>query len=47
MNGQFVREMSKNIDMDKTLQWLSRCDLKMGTEALLCAAQEQASGQIM
>ena len=34
--------MPEKVDMDKTWQWLSRCDLKIGTEALLCAAQEQA-----
>ena len=43
MHGQFVREMSEKIDKDKTWQWLSRCDLTIGTEALLCAAQEQAT----
>ena len=32
MYGQFVREMSEKVDQD----------LKVGTEALLCAAQEQA-----
>ena len=42
MYGQFVREMPENVDKDKTWQWLSKCDLKIGTEALLCAAQEQA-----
>ena len=41
MYGQFVREMPENVDRDKTWQW-SKCDLKIGTEALLCAAQEQA-----
>ena len=39
MYGQFVREMPENVDRDKTWQWLSKCDLKIGTEALLCAAQ--------
>ena len=42
MHGQFVRELPEKVDKDKTWQWLSRCDLKIGTEALLCAAQEQA-----
>ena len=42
MHGQFVREMPEKVDKDKTWQWLSRCDLKIGTEAVLCAAQEQA-----
>ena len=34
--------MPENVDKDKTWQWLSKCDLKIGTEALLRAAQEQA-----
>ena len=42
MYGQFVREMPENVDKNKTWQWLSKCDLKIGTVALLCAAQEQA-----
>ena len=42
MYGQFVREMPENVDKNKTWQWLSKCDLKIGTEALLCAAQEKA-----
>ena len=42
MYGKFVREMPENVDKNKTWQWLSKCDLKIGTEALLCAAQEQA-----
>ena len=42
MQGQFVREMPENVDKDKTWQWLSKSDLKIGIEALLCAAQEQA-----
>ena len=43
MYGQFVREIPENVDKDKTWQWLSKCDLKIETEALPCAAQEQAS----
>ncbi len=42
MYGQFVKEMSGKVDQDKTWQWLAKGDLKVGTEALLCAAQEQA-----
>ena len=34
--------MLEKIDKDKTWQWLSKSDLKIGTEALLCNAQEQA-----
>ena len=42
MHGQFVREMPEKVDRIKSWEWLSRSDLKAGTEALLCAAQEQA-----
>ena len=42
MYGQFMREMTEKVDKEKTWQWLSRGDLKVGTEALLCATQEQA-----
>ena len=34
--------MPENVDKDKTWQWLSKCDLKIETKSLLCAAQEQA-----
>ena len=40
MHEQFVGEMPAKVDKDKTWQWLSKSDLKIGTEAL-CAAQEQ------
>ena len=42
MHGQFIRELPGEVDKDRTWQWLSTSDLKIGTEALLCAAQEQA-----
>ena len=42
MHRQFIRETTEKVDKEKTWQWLSRSDLKIGTEALLCAAQEQA-----
>ena len=42
MYGQFLREMPEKVDYGKTWQWMVKCDLKAGTEALLCAAQEQA-----
>ena len=42
MHGQFIRETAEKVNKEKTWQWLSRGDLKVGTEALLCAAQEQA-----
>ena len=42
MQGQFVWEMPDKVDKEKTWQWLSKGYLKIGTEALLGAAQEQA-----
>ena len=41
MRGQFVGETSEEVDKDndKTWQWLSKGDLKIGTETLLGAAQ--------
>ena len=37
MHGQFIRETTEKVDKEKTWQWLSRGELKVGTEALLCA----------
>ena len=34
--------MPEKVDKDRTWQWLSKSDLKIATEALLCAEQEQA-----
>ena len=42
MHGQFIRKMTEKVDKEKKWQWLPRGDLKVETEALLCAAQEQA-----
>ena len=42
MYGQFVREMPQSTDENKTWEWLRKADLKIHTESLLCAAQEQA-----
>ena len=42
MHGKFIREMTEKVDKEKTWQWLSRGDLKVRTEVLLCATQEQA-----
>ena len=42
MHGQFIGELSEAVDKEKTWQWLSKCDLKAGTEALICAAQKQS-----
>ena len=40
--GQFVRDMDDSVHKDKTWSWLGKTDLKAETEALICAAQEQA-----
>jgi hypothetical protein len=42
MYGQYCRDTSKDADMKKTWGWLAKGDLKPETEALICAAQEQA-----
>ena len=42
IHGQFIRQTTEKVDKEKTWQWLSRGDLKVGTEALLWAAQEHA-----
>ena len=41
-HGQFVREILQKVNNDKIWQWLFKSDLKIGTEALLCAEHEQA-----
>ena len=41
LHRQFVREMASKVVMDKYWQCLSKSNLKIRTEALLCAAQEQ------
>ena len=41
MYGQFIRETAEKVDEKKRWKWLSRGDLKVQTEALLCAVQEQ------
>jgi len=42
MHGQFIRDMPDSIDKTKSWEWLTKSDLKVPTEALVCAAQEQA-----
>ena len=42
IHEQFIRETMEKVDKEKTWQWLSIGDLKVGTDTLLCAAQEQA-----
>ena len=45
MYGQFVCEMPEKIDKDLSYKWLAQSDLgdlKVQTEATICAAQEQA-----
>ena len=49
MYGQFIREMPENVDqnINKTWQYLSKCDLKVGTEALYVQHRNRPSGQTM
>ena len=42
MYGQYNRDLGKEVDRETTWWWLKKGDLKPETEALLCAAQEQA-----
>ena len=42
MHGQFLRDMPETVDKDKIWEWTRKSDLKIGTEALIFAAQEQA-----
>ena len=42
MYGQFESEMPEDIDKDLSWEWLVQSDLKVQTEATICAAQEQA-----
>ena len=42
MYGQFERKMSKEMDKDLSWKWVLQSDLKVQTEALIFAAQEQA-----
>ena len=44
MYGQYKRDLGEEVQVDlvKTWWWLKKGDLKPETEALLCAAQEQA-----
>ena len=44
MYGQFVREIPETTDEKETWYWLRKADLKIETEAMLCAAQEEAIG---
>ena len=42
MYGLFVREMPQEIDKYLSWKWLVQSDLKVKTEATICAAQHQA-----
>ena len=42
MYGQFVREMPETVEKEKSWRLLGQGDLKVSSEALLRAAQEQA-----
>ena len=43
MYGQFVREMPERTAEKETWYWLRKADLKVETEAMLCATQEQVT----
>ena len=42
MHGQFLRDMPETVDKNKIWEWTRKSDLKIGTEALIFAVQEQA-----
>ena len=42
MYGQFAHEIPEEIDRGLSWKWLVQGDLKVQTEATICAAQEQA-----
>ena len=42
MYGQFLREMSEQTDKNLSWKWSVQSDLKVQTEAAICAAQKQA-----
>ena len=42
MHGQFAREMPDGINKDLSWKWFVQSDLKVHSEATICAAQEQA-----
>ena len=42
MYGQFVTEIPETTDEKETWYWLRKADLKVETDVMLCATQEQA-----
>ena len=40
LHGQFVREIPETTHVKESLGWLRNADLKIQTEALICAGQE-------
>ena len=42
LHGQFVREIPETTHVEESWSWLPKADLKIQTEALICAGQEQA-----
>ena len=42
MYGQFVTEIPETTDEKETWYWLRKADLKVETDVMLCAMQEQA-----
>ena len=42
LHGQYIRSLPDEASREGTYQWLTKGDLKIGTEALITAAQDQA-----
>ena len=42
LHGQFVSEITETTHVEESWSWLRKADLKIQTEALICAGQEQA-----
>ena len=42
MHGQFLNDMPETTDAEQTCSWLMSSDLKVQTDALIFAAQQQA-----
>ena len=41
MKNEFIRKTTEKVDKEKTWQWLSRGDLKVGAEALGVGNQDK------
>ena len=42
LHGQLIREIAETTRVEESWSWLRKADLKIQTEALICAGQEQA-----